>query len=182
MSILLSALISTGDGGGGAVSDGREFKRWQDFYGENDNVPTSYVAQIGQSTRSINGVSKDRRIGSGGTTWTVPSGVTKIRVTSIGAGGGGGRYSSTYHGSGGGAGGSPSTSGTATAGTANTGGGGGSTANTDTAGASGGSGVIILRYPDTYTITQSGLTLSTATDGSDKVTTITAGTGTVSFA
>ena len=106
MSILLSALISTGDGGGGAVSDGREFKRWQDFYGENDNVPTSYVAQIGQSTRSINGVSKDRRIGSGGTTWTVPSGVTKIRVTSIGAGGGGGRYSSTYHGSGGGAGGS----------------------------------------------------------------------------
>ena len=34
----------------------------------------------------------------------------------------------------------------------------------------------------TFTISQSGLTLSTATTGSDKVTTITAGTGTVSFA
>lgn len=47
----------------------------------------------------------------------------------------------------------------------------------------GGSGVVILRYPNTYTVTiGSGLTGSTATDGSDKVTTFTAGTGTISFA
>jgi hypothetical protein len=47
----------------------------------------------------------------------------------------------------------------------------------------GASGVVILRYPNTLTITLgAGLTGSTATDGSDKVTTITAGTGNVSWA
>ena len=106
MSILLSALISTGSGGTSAT-DGREFKKWQDFYGTQDvTSPSSYTSEVTQSQRSINGVAKDRMIGSSGTTWTVPSGVTKIRVTSIGSGGGGGRYPSTYHGSGGGAGGS----------------------------------------------------------------------------
>ncbi len=50
-------------------------------------------------------------------------------------------------------------------------------------GGTGGSGVVILRYPNTFTITDdlASLTMSTATDGSDKVTTVTAGTGTVSF-
>ena len=52
-------------------------------------------------------------------------------------------------------------------------------------GGAGGSGVVILRYPNTFTLAQSGLTTSninTATDGSsDKYTTITAGTGTISF-
>jgi hypothetical protein len=46
----------------------------------------------------------------------------------------------------------------------------------------GGSGVVILRYPSAYTITiGAGLTGSTATVGTDNVTTITAGTGTVSW-
>jgi len=49
--------------------------------------------------------------------------------------------------------------------------------------ASGGSGVVILRYPEGYTITiGAGLTGSTATVGSNKVTTITAGIGNVSWA
>jgi len=53
----------------------------------------------------------------------------------------------------------------------------------NTAGAAGGSGVVILRYPNNYTITiGAGLTGSTATVGSNKVTTITAGTGNVSWA
>jgi hypothetical protein len=40
-----------------------------------------------------------------------------------------------------------------------------------------------LRYPDLYTITLgSGVTGSTATDGSFKITTITAGSGNVSWA
>jgi hypothetical protein len=61
------------------------------------------------------------------------------------------------------------------AGAINTGGGGSN--------AAGGSGVVILRYPDTKTITVgAGLTGSTATDGSFRVTTITEGTGNVSFA
>ena len=101
MSILLSALIDSG-GGAGGVSDGREFKRWQDFYGEHSG-PNAYHCEITQSQRTVNGVAVNRMVQT--TTWTVPSGVSKIRVTAIGAGGGGGRYSSTYHGSGGGAGG-----------------------------------------------------------------------------
>jgi hypothetical protein len=41
---------------------------------------------------------------------------------------------------------------------------------------------VIIRYPNTRTITVgSGLTSSTATDGSDKVTTFTAGTDIISF-
>ena len=47
----------------------------------------------------------------------------------------------------------------------------------------GGSGVIYLLYPDTYTISHTGMTL-TETDRGDgfKYTKITAGTGTVSWA
>jgi hypothetical protein len=43
--------------------------------------------------------------------------------------------------------------------------------------------VVLLRYPASYTITiGAGLTGSTATVGDNKVTTITAGTGNVSWA
>lgn len=50
-------------------------------------------------------------------------------------------------------------------------------------GFSGGSGVVILRYSNAFTITVgAGLTGSTTTVGSDKVTKITAGTGNVSWA
>ena len=71
---------------------------------------------------------------------------------------------------------------TGTSGSANTGTGGRGTGGSSNAG-SGGSGVVILRYSNTLTITVgSGLTSSTSTDGSDKITTFTAGTDTVSFA
>ena len=68
-------------------------------------------------------------------------------------------------------------------GTVNSGkGGGGSLPNTND-GANGGSGVVILKYTSSFTITiGAGLTGSTVTDGSFKVTTITAGTGNVSWA
>jgi hypothetical protein len=60
-------------------------------------------------------------------------------------------------------------------GTVNTGGGGGTDGN-------GGSGVVIVKYPDSYTISVGGgLTSSTATAGGFKVTTFTAGTDTISF-
>lgn len=50
-------------------------------------------------------------------------------------------------------------------------------------GLSGGSGVVILRYPSNLTITiGAGLTGTTATVGANRVTTITAGTGNVSWA
>jgi hypothetical protein len=50
-------------------------------------------------------------------------------------------------------------------------------------GGSGGSGIVILRYPSGYVITiGAGLTGTTATVGANKVSTITLGTGNVSWA
>jgi hypothetical protein len=45
-------------------------------------------------------------------------------------------------------------------------------------GGAGGSGVVVISCPATFTVSQSGLTMTTVTVGSKKVTTITAGTGT----
>ena len=60
---------------------------------------------------------------------------------------------------------------------------GGGGENPNTTGVAGGSGVVILRYPDAFTITiGAGLTGSTSTVGSNKVTTLTAGSGNVSWA
>ena len=70
------------------------------------------------------------------------------------------------------------------AGGANTGDGGSGGGSYGEAGRAGGSGVVILKYPDSYTITiGAGLTGSTAgPSGGFKVSTVTAGTGNVSFA
>jgi hypothetical protein len=63
----------------------------------------------------------------------------------------------------------------------NTGGGGGG--GVAAAGVAGGSGIVILKYADTFTITiGSGLTGTTSSAGGFNVTSITAGTGTVSWA
>lgn len=105
------------------------------------------------------------------------------------AGGGGGNTDSGTGtrgagGNGGGGMGGKTNSSAGQPGTANTGGGGGgsSTNSPYNGSGAGGSGVVILRYPDTKTITiGAGLTGTTATVGSDKVTTITAGTGNVSW-
>ncbi len=114
--------------------------------------------------------------------------ITGTSVTYSGGGGGGGNtggsppYNEGVGGTGGGA-----NSG-ANAGTVNTGGGGGGGTWTNNAstttqrGGAGGSGIVILRYPNTFTVTiGSGLTGTTATTGSDKITTLTAGTGNIQF-
>jgi hypothetical protein len=63
----------------------------------------------------------------------------------------------------------------------NTGGGGGG-GRAPALGANGGSGVVILKYPDSITLSVAGtLVSSTATSGGFKVTTFTSGTGTVTF-
>jgi hypothetical protein len=63
------------------------------------------------------------------------------------------------------------------------GGGGGEGATFFGTGGNGGSGVVILRYPAVYNISLSaGLTGSTVTTGTDKITRVTAGTGTLSWA
>jgi len=106
-----------------------------------------------------------------------------ITGTSVTRGGGGGAGSGTTGGTGGsGGGGNGGSNGAGSAGSANTGGGGGGGASNASAnGGAGGSGIVILRYSDAFTITSSGLTLSTATLNGFKTTTITAGTGTVTF-
>lgn len=107
--------------------------------------------------------------------------ITGTSVTR-GGGGGGGSYYNGYWGPGGAGGGGGN--GDAVAGTANTGGGGSSSGNTSLSnqGAPGGSGFVALRYGSDLQITiGAGLTGSTTTVGSDKVTTFTAGTGTVSW-
>ena len=133
----------------------------------------------GASAAGGNGSSNNGGNGGAG----VATSISGSSVTYAGGGGGG----ATTGGTGGtsqtgGNGGNPGSYGSA--GTANTGGGGGGGGGGTSGGTSGagGSGVVILRYPNTYTVTiGSGLTGSTATDGSDKVTTFTAGTGTISF-
>ena len=63
------------------------------------------------------------------------------------------------------------------------GGGGGGFQDGAVGGGNGGSGVVILRYPNDFTITVGGgLTSSTTTSGTSKITTFTAGTDNVSFA
>jgi len=96
-----------------------------------------------------------------------------------GGGGGGGRHSSSGgFGTGGiGGGGNGGNTGNGFPGTANTGGGGGGTGIAGVGGI-GGSGVIVISCPSTFTVSQSGLTMTTVTVGTKKVTTITAGTGT----
>jgi hypothetical protein len=99
-----------------------------------------------------------------------------------GGGGGAGEFGKSG-GSGGGGNGSADPSTAATAGSANTGGGGGGgNYRNVTSGAAGGSGIVIIKYPDFYAISvTAGLTHSTVTSGGFRVTTFTAGTGTVSF-
>ena len=111
------------------------------------------IASIGDSTSGIGGVG-------------IQSSITGTATYRAGGGGG------TPNGAGGSGGGGAASAG----GGANTGGGGG-------ASGAGGSGVVILRYSSAFTITiGAGLTGTTATDGSSKVTTITAGSGNVSWA
>ena len=63
---------------------------------------------------------------------------------------------------------------------ANTGGGSGGWGGTSNG--NGGSGVVLLKYPNSATITvPSGLTAQTITSGSDKITAFKSGTGTITF-
>lgn len=101
----------------------------------------------------------------------IASSITGSSVYRAGGGAGAGRYLGT---GGLGGGGNPGANGAA-----NTGGGAGA----ESAGSgpkNGGSGVVILKYPDAVTLTiGAGLTSSTSTSGGYKVTTFTAGTDTI---
>jgi len=168
------------DYGVGNVSSGTLYQGFAGGSGTSDLLTTNST-RAGGGGGGAGGVGGNASSGNGGNGGAgVSSSITGSAVERAGGGGGGATATPGTATGGGGAGGQ---SANGTAGTANTGGGGGGSSfnNSDRAGGAGGSGVVILRYPDTYTISQTGLTLTTATDGSDKVTTITAGTGTVSW-
>ena len=120
--------------------------------------------------------------GAGGTGYY--STITGTGTYYGGGGGGGAAYGGNGGGGGAGGGGYGATdSYGGGSGGANTGGGGGGSSGYPNYNGGGGSGIIIFRYPSAKTITLgAGLTGSTATDGSYKVTSITAGTGNVSWA
>jgi len=140
-------------GGGGAGGVGG--------LGTGNNINFGGNGGVGVSS-SITGSSVFRGGGGGGARYGGGAG-----VVGLGGNGGGGAGAAS--------GNSP------TSGTVNTGGGGGG--HNGGTGGSGGSGVVILSYPSNLTITiGAGLTGSTTTVSSNKVTTITAGSGNVSWA
>ena len=111
--------------------------------------------------------------------------ITGTSVTRAGGGGGGLYRTSLPLGAGGAGGGGDGAYGSIVAGSsgvANTGGGGGGAGYSLGTGGDGGSGVVILRIPNTWSATFSGVTASAAASvSSDRVYTVTAGTGTVTF-
>lgn len=111
------------------------------------------------------------------------SSITGSSVARAGGGGGGGWPSAGPGGVGGGGNGGSGGGPGGTSGAANTGGGGGGGPAWGGSPGAGGSGVVILSYPSSFTINLgAGLTGTTATVGANRVTTITAGAGNVSWA
>lgn len=174
-----------GSGGSGTSSQGYSGGNGAAFAGLNNPGGGGGASQVGEAGSAYSSVQSSITGSGGGDGLSVSITGTATYYAGGGAGG------TTWHndqadgGLGGGAN-APTSGNNGNNGTANTGGGGsgcsGSNGGGPFSGGAGGSGVVILRYPNTYTVTiGSGLTGSTATDGSDKVTTFTAGTGTISF-
>jgi hypothetical protein len=139
----------------------------------------------GAGANGANGTANSSGNGGAG----VAVSITGSSVTYAGGGGGGGSsaFGVNTAGTGGAGGGGDGTinTGPASAGVANTGGGGGGGRVTGgTGGGTGGSGIVILRYSDSKTITiGAGLTGTESTaSGGYKRATITAGSGNVSWA
>ena len=132
--------------------------------------------------QSLNSVSNAGGNGGAGTA----SSISGSSVTYAGGGGGGGNVTGSRTGGTGGVGGggNGSMDGNATSGTTNLGGGGGGAGNANGIGGSGGSGIVIIRYADTYPV-------PAATTGSPTVLTTsgyriyswtTVGSGSITFA
>jgi hypothetical protein len=214
-SVFSTIISTGGGGGGTGSSyagqDGGSGGGASDRNGQNGGTAVTSPVTQGFSGANITGLNSSYRGGSGGggagqagQLGTYPGG----GYTGVGGDGGDGLASSitgtsTYR-AGGGAGGSQGTSvqgiggqggggngestsnNSGSSGTPNTGGGGGgSNYYSSFTGYDGGSGIVIVRYPNAYDITVgSGLTtgtLNTAVGSNEKYTTFTAGTGTISF-
>jgi|APGre2960657404_1045060.scaffolds.fasta_scaffold24190_2 hypothetical protein len=150
-------------GGGGAGATGGAANQNGNGSGGNGGAGLAYSISPPGSTTYAGG-------GGGGHDYTSPTST----VVSGGTGGAGGGGNGT-------GGNDIGTNIPGTAGTDNRGGGGGGSGSNFGVGYAGGSGVVLLKYPNARTISNpgGGLTLSSAPSGSNTVTTITAGTGNV---
>lgn len=180
----ITTITSTGGGGGGTAGASGPWTAGVDGGsggGSHDN--SSAGAAVTNPVQGFaGGVQNNTAGGGGGGAGSVGNSNTDgglglastITGSSLQYAGGGGGYPS----GGGTFGGGTATSTTGGSGTANTGGGGGGGLTPG----SGGDGVVILRYPDAYSIAKTGsLTSSTAIVGTDNVTTFLSGTGTITF-
>jgi hypothetical protein len=183
-----------GSGGGGAGNEGGFT-----YSGGSGNTPATSPSQgnnggIGTSGFYLpaGGGGGAGGVGGGGAGGTGAGGaggigaISSINGTSTyyGGGGGGSQYNANWGAGGLGGGGRGGAAGAAAVnGTANTGGGGGGSGNVYTS-SNGGSGVVILKYVSSRTLTNpgGGLTFSTATASGFKITTITGGTGNIQIA
>ena len=164
------------DGGGG-------YSAGNNWHGGGGGGTGANGGTASSGTNGTGGVGKAFTILSSSNATTASVGEVDSGSVYYGGGGGGAGYTGsadTGGGLGGGGTGNATTDGNQN-GSANTGGGAGAEGSSGTNNAgNGGSGVVILRYPSSATINQiGGLTLTTFTESSDKVTAITAGTGQV---
>jgi len=163
--------LTGGSGGGGTPNSGTGGSGTANQGFAGGNGPASLGT--GGSGGGAGGLGNNGVVGIAGTTTGglgVASSITGSSVTRA-VGGAGGQSNADANGAAGGA---------------NTGtGGGGSGVNSggSQTGGAGGSGIVIVKYPDTVTITNpgGGLTSSTSSGGGFKVTSFTAGTGTIQF-
>jgi hypothetical protein len=164
---------------GGAGTANQGFKGGDGVSGHETGAGGGGAGAVGLNTATPFGLG-----GAGGV--GVASSITGSSITRAGGGGGGSSIDGGSAAGGTGGGGAGGSQANGTAGTVNTGGGGGGggrPVSGSTTGGAGGSGIVIIKYPDIYTISNpgGGLTSSTATAGGFKVTSFTAGTGTIQF-
>lgn len=107
----LKTLIGKDTGGGAAPAPSNlEFKNFQDFFGSleyGDQFLPDDTRDAGNTSGGTGTGAQSRKVAyNTKIDWVVPNGVSKVRVTAVGAGGGGStKNSSHYHGGGGGQGG-----------------------------------------------------------------------------
>ena len=171
-----AGLYDGGGGGGGAGAVGNNGQASGNYIGGNGGagVICNILPAAGATTAGVGEVSgADVYYAGGGGGHTSGSSSQTVAYLSQGGIGGGGDGGNYYGNT------------SAQSGTNNTGGGGGSAYGASPYGlvGAGGSGVIILKYPDAYSISGTGLTSavdSTSVPGY-KVESFTAGTGTITF-
>jgi hypothetical protein len=174
-----SGITYRGGGGGGAGAAGTSAPQDETTTAVNGGIGkiSTIISSSNATSASVGEVSgSDVYFAGGGA-----GGNAQAASASTGGTGGGGSGATNDSGSG--------SSEYATAGTSNTGGGGGGGIDTRTGGneigEAGGSGVVILRYSDAYTVTVgSGITEASGspfTEGSNKISVFTGGTGNIQF-